>query len=176
MRGWDYFADAPDTLRGLARAATIVDSVRRASPGRVVLVDAGDLLQGSPLTYVAARVDYAAPHPVIAAMNAMHYDAAAVGNHEFNYGLPTLTRAVGRGDLSPPRRQRLPPRRLARLPRVAHRRTRDGIRIAIVGATNPGAMVWDRDNLTGRLEIRDIVTEVAREVRRCATRPTPWSS
>ena len=38
-------------------------------------------------------------------------------------------------------------------------------RVAIVGATNPGAMLWDRDNLAGRLEIRDIVPEVAREVR-----------
>ena len=57
LRGWDYFVGALDTLRGLTRAATIVDSVRRAQPGRVVLVDAGDLLQGNPLTYVAARID-----------------------------------------------------------------------------------------------------------------------
>ena len=94
LRGWDYFAGARDTLRGLSRVATIVDSVRRAQPGRVVLVDAGDLLQGNPLTYVAARIDSAAPHPVIAAMNALGYDAAALGNHEFNYGMPALDRAL----------------------------------------------------------------------------------
>ncbi len=164
LRGWDYFADAPDTLRGLTRAATIVDSVRRAHPGRVVLVDAGDLLQGSPLTYVAARIDTAGPHPVVAAMNAMQYDAAAVGNHEFNYGLPTLTRAVGEARFPflaanayrPNGERAYPASRIVR---------RAGIRLAIVGATNPGAMIWDRDNLTGRLQIRDIVTEVAREVR-----------
>ena len=164
MRGWDYFADAPDTLRGLSRAATIVDSVRRAAPGRVVLVDAGDLLQGSPLTYVAARVDTSGPHPVIAAMNAMQYDAVAVGNHEFNYGLPTLTRAVAEARFPflaanayrPDGTRAFPASRIVE---------RAGIRIAIVGATNPGAMVWDRDNLAGHLEIRDIVTDVAREVR-----------
>ena len=94
--GWDYYANRPDTARGLARAATIVDSLRRAAPGRVVLVDAGDMLQGTPLTYVAARRDTFPVHPVIAAMNAMHYDAAAGGNHEFNYGLPFLrTDAAG---------------------------------------------------------------------------------
>ena len=88
--GWDYYANRPDTARGLARAATIVDSLRAAAPGRVVLVDAGDMLQGTPLTYVAARRAHYTVHPVFAAMNAMHYDAAVVGNHEFNYGLPFL--------------------------------------------------------------------------------------
>jgi len=86
LRAWDYYADRPDPDRGLSRAATIVDSLRRAAPGRVVLVDAGDLLQGNPMTYVAARIDSARPSPVVAAMNVMRYDAAAVGNHEFNYG------------------------------------------------------------------------------------------
>src|SRR5690606_14613422 len=51
IRGWDYFSGASDPARGLARAATILDSLRQANPGRVVLVDAGDLLQGNPLTY-----------------------------------------------------------------------------------------------------------------------------
>ena len=47
----------PDTLRGLTRVATIVDSLRRRIRVLPVLVDAGDILQGNPLTYVAARVD-----------------------------------------------------------------------------------------------------------------------
>src|SRR3954470_11236274 len=96
LRSWDYYANAPESQRGLTRIATIVDSLRVANPGRVLLVDAGDLLQGNPLTYVAARLDSSsrAPHPVAAAMNAMAYDAAAIGNHEFNYGLPTLRRMI----------------------------------------------------------------------------------
>src|SRR5437867_5257493 len=96
LRGWDYYANAPEPQRGLTRLATIVDSLRSANPGRVVLVDAGDLLQGNPLTYVAARLDNESlrPHPVAAAMNAMAYDGAVIGNHEFNYGLPTLRRMI----------------------------------------------------------------------------------
>ncbi|HEV7389525.1 MAG TPA: hypothetical protein VGN73_13015, partial [Gemmatimonadaceae bacterium] len=44
LRGWDYYANQAETIRGLTRAATIVDSVRAANPGRVILLDAGDLL------------------------------------------------------------------------------------------------------------------------------------
>ena len=44
---WDYLADraAPG---GMTRVATVVDSLRRRHPGQVVVVDAGDLLQGNP--------------------------------------------------------------------------------------------------------------------------------
>jgi 2',3'-cyclic-nucleotide 2'-phosphodiesterase/3'-nucleotidase len=159
LRGWDYLAARPDPANALARAATVVDSLRRAHPGRVVLVDAGDMLQGTPLTDLAARVDTAAPHPVPAAMNAMRYDAAALGNHEFNYGLALVERV----------------RREARFPLLAANATtpdgrrafpaytvveRGGARVAVVGATTPGSMVWDRDHLRGRLVIGDVVRAV----------------
>src|SRR6185437_6387822 len=96
-RGWDYYLDAPDSLRGLSRVATIIDSLRQASNSVnswPVVVDAGDIIQGNPLAYVAARVDTTIPNPIIAAMNAIEYDAAAIGNHEFNYGLPYLDRVI----------------------------------------------------------------------------------
>ena len=163
LRGWDYDANAVDQRRGLARAATIVDSLRSAHPGRVVLLDAGDLLQGTPLTFVAARQPVDTLHPVVAAMNAMGYDAAAVGNHEFNYGLPVLRRAVGQARF---------PFLAANAYTVDGRRAfpawrmidRQGVRIAIVGATTPGSMVWDRDHLRGRLLMRDVIPEVRRAV------------
>ena len=160
LRGWNYESNAPDPVRGLTRAATIVDSLRRSASGRVILIDAGDLLQGNSLTYVAARVAPAdAPHPVIAAMNAMQYDAAAIGNHEFNYGVPFLERTIHQ----------------AKFPFLAANAyrpdgaqaytawtmvTRGEARIGIVGATTPGSMVWDRENLKGRVVIRDIVPEL----------------
>src|SRR5689334_17186767 len=56
VRGWNYDLDKPDPAVGLARAATIVDSLRQAAPGRVVLIDAGDIVQGNALAFVAARV------------------------------------------------------------------------------------------------------------------------
>ena len=169
VRGWNYESNREDVTRGLARAATIVDSVRASAPGRVVLLDAGDLLQGNSLTYVAARVSRSTmPHPVVAAMNAMRYDAAAVGNHEFNYGVPFLERAVAQAAF---------PFLAANAYRPDGKRafrawtlvTRGGVKVGVVGATTPGSMVWDRDNLKGKLVIRDIVPAVRQavaEVRR----------
>jgi 2',3'-cyclic-nucleotide 2'-phosphodiesterase (5'-nucleotidase family) len=159
LRGWDYFANAADSARGLARAATIVDSVRAANPGRVVLVDGGDLLQGNPLAYVAARVSADTLSPIVAAMNAMRYDAAAIGNHEFNYGIDLLNRAVGQASfpfLSA--NSYLPDGRHAYQP--WHIVERDGVKVGIVGATTPGVMVWDRDNVSGRLQVNDAVPAV----------------
>lgn len=165
LRSWDYYTGKPEPQRGLTRIATIVDSLRFANPGRVLLFDSGDLLQGNPLTYVAARIDTSArqPHPVAAAMNAMQYDAAVIGNHEFNYGLPTLRRMMHD----------------ARFPMLAANAStptgehafkawtmveRQGVKVAIVGGTTPGSNLWDRDNLAGRLVVRDIIPSVREAV------------
>ena len=158
LRGWDYFSNRPDTTRGLSRIATIVDSLRAANPDRVVLVDAGDDLQGAPIASIAVR-DSLRQNPIIAAMNALNYDAGVIGNHEFNYGLSYLNRAIAQ----------------ARFPFLAANAyapddshayaqattlTRSGVRVAVIGATTPGSMIWDRDKLRGRIEIRDIVPSV----------------
>jgi len=160
VRGWNYETNRADPARGLSRAATIVDSLRRAEPGHVVLLDAGDLLQGNSFTYVAARIAPAdAAIPIVSAMNSMHYDAAAIGNHEFNYGLPYLRRAVRQASFPFLATN-------AYLPNGQHAFTswamveRGGARIGIVGATTPGSMVWDRDNLAGQVVLRDVVPEV----------------
>jgi len=170
VRGWDDYADREDPARGLSRVATIVDSLRRAAPGRVVLVDAGDLLQGTPFAYVAARVSRDRRNPIVAAMNAMRYDAAAIGNHEFNYGVPYLDSAIAQARFpflaanarftAGARRPGTPAYRARTVVE------RSGVRVAIVGATTPGSNAWDAANLAAaHLRIDDIVPAVAREVR-----------
>ncbi len=121
IEGWNYLTGRPDTLRGLARLATIVDSIRRSTGAMPILVDAGDMLQGTALTYVAARIDTTVRNPVIAAMNAMEYDAAVIGNHEFDYGLPALDRALKQANFPPARRQRVRAERTAALRRMDRR-------------------------------------------------------
>ena len=166
LRGWDYYTNRPDSARGLSRAATIVDSLRTANPGRVVLLDAGDLLQGSPLAYVAARMHPEQPSPVIAAMNVMRYDAAAVGNHEFNYGVPELRRAIAQAAFP------FLAANAVRTTTGAHAFEswtiveRRGVKIGIVGATTPGSDLWDRDNLAAaHLTVRDAVPAIDDAVR-----------
>ena len=163
IRAWDYYGDSAETSRGLARAATIVDSVRAANPGRVLLLDAGDLLQGNPFAYVAMKQFADSANPIIAAMNAMAYDAAAIGNHEYNYGIPYLERAVSQ----------------ARFPMLSANTykpdgslkwkawtivERQGVKVGIVGATTPGVMIWDADNVRGKLSLTDIVPAVKKAV------------
>ncbi|MBI2408303.1 MAG: 5'-nucleotidase C-terminal domain-containing protein [Gemmatimonadetes bacterium] len=155
LRGWDYFADTAETTRGLARLATAVDSLRRANPGRVILLDGGDLLQGNPMTFVASR-NPASPHPVMAAMNAMQYDAAAVGNHEFNYGLPFLERSVAQAHFPFLAANARRPDGSRAFPAFTLLE-RAGVKVGIVGVTNPGANTWDRANLRGRLVVSDII-------------------
>ena len=84
----DYYSGKPAQL-GLAKIATLVRRVRAEQPN-VLLLDSGDTIQGTPLAYYFARKDTDKPNPMILAMNALGYDAAAVGNHEFNFGLDIL--------------------------------------------------------------------------------------
>lgn len=161
LRAWDYYDTRPDTARSLAAVATIVDSIRSAHPENVLLVDAGDLLQGNPLLTVAARQPRRVPHPVIAAMNAMRYDAAAVGNHEFNYGVPLLLNAVAQARFPFLSANAVPVKARDAFPAFTLVR-RGTVTVGIVGATTPGVMVWDRDNVRGKLRYTDIIPALQR--------------
>src|SRR5437868_5148828 len=79
---------------GLARLKPLIDSVRAANRGRSYLFDSGDIIQGNPFAYVYARLHPEQPNPILRAMNILHYDVSAVGNHEYNYGIEHLGRAM----------------------------------------------------------------------------------
>jgi len=86
---YDYYGDKPADNVGLARTATIINSIR-AEASNALLVDNGDFLQGNPMgDFIAYERGMSAGqvHPVIAAMNALGFDCSTLGNHEFNYGL-----------------------------------------------------------------------------------------
>src|SRR6202165_393543 len=74
--GWDYVRDAA-APGGLSRAATILESLRAQYPGNVVLVDAGDLLQGNPFATFYARYDRRQPQPIVDALTARESEWAA---------------------------------------------------------------------------------------------------
>ena len=96
---WDYFKNAEYDDKagndiGIAKAATLIKAVR-AERGRrhTLTLDAGDTIQGTPLAYYYAKID-----PITGRVDApdgrrderVGYDAAALGNHEFNYGIDAL--------------------------------------------------------------------------------------
>jgi 2',3'-cyclic-nucleotide 2'-phosphodiesterase (5'-nucleotidase family) len=169
---WDYVRAAPDP-GGLARVAAVLDSLRGAYPGRVVVVDAGDAVTGSPFgsyfVYVAPRT----PNPVIDALNALQYDAATLGEHDFDAGMPALNQRLAAATFSVVNAnlQVLGGREdtLAYRPYVLVERS--GIKVAIAGFTTPGAMVWNRDQLRGKYRLDRIATSappVLAEMRRDA--------
>jgi 2',3'-cyclic-nucleotide 2'-phosphodiesterase/3'-nucleotidase/5'-nucleotidase len=154
VRGWDYVRDV-ETQGGLSRVGTILETLRTQYPGRLVLVDAGDLLQGNPFATFFGKQDQRSPQPIVDALNALQYDAATPGNHDFDFGLPLLRRAgveatyhyvvanvdqTSGGPLFPA---------TVVLPRA-------GVRVGITGFTTPGVMVWDRAQLAGQVRVRRV--------------------
>ena len=93
---YDYYRDREDDTVGLAKTASIIDALRAEAPN-TLLVDNGDFLQGNPMgDYMAYRKGLAEGdvHPIVKAMNAVGFDVATIGNHEFNYGLDFLMTAL----------------------------------------------------------------------------------
>ncbi|WP_329546371.1 5'-nucleotidase C-terminal domain-containing protein [Streptomyces sp. NBC_01356] len=179
---WDYYTDAAykdskGNSVGVARVATLVKQQRAAKgEDHVLLVDAGDIIQGTSLAYYYARVDPitgsdAPKHPMAIAMNAMRYDAAALGNHEFNYGIDVLRKfekqcrfpLLGANALDA---KTLRP---AFAPyTVKHIRVPGApdIKVGVLGLTNPGIALWDKDNVSGKMEFTGLVEQAKKYVPR----------
>ncbi|WP_171169407.1 bifunctional UDP-sugar hydrolase/5'-nucleotidase [Streptomyces sp. I05A-00742] len=179
---WDYFTDAEFDDKahndvGLAKISTLVKQVRKEKGRRnTLLIDAGDTIQGTQLAYYYARVEpitraHGPVHPMASAMNAMGYDAAALGNHEFNYGIPVLRKFEKQCDFPLLGANALDAKtmRPAFRPYVIKRmRTPHGrdVRVAILGLTNPGIAIWDKANVQGKMVFPGLEEQAAKWVPR----------
>ncbi|MCT2538178.1 bifunctional metallophosphatase/5'-nucleotidase [Aquibacillus koreensis] len=95
VHGYVYptnYSDREERHLGLAKVATLVEEKRKTT--NVILLDNGDLIQGSPLTFHHAKYKRDTPNPLIKVANHMGYVASVFGNHEFNYGLDYLQQVV----------------------------------------------------------------------------------
>jgi 2',3'-cyclic-nucleotide 2'-phosphodiesterase (5'-nucleotidase family) len=77
-------ASATGAVGGSALLAAHIDSARAQFDGPVLLLSAGDDLQGTAISNLSWGAATIASH------NALRYTAAALGNHEFDWGLDTL--------------------------------------------------------------------------------------
>ena len=94
LLGHDYFGDRADVGIGLSRTATLIAQARSEAAetgAATLLLDNGDGLQGTPLGELPIN---AAPHPLMQAFRVLGYDTIGLGNHDFNYGLKALERAL----------------------------------------------------------------------------------
>ncbi|WP_327694200.1 bifunctional metallophosphatase/5'-nucleotidase [Streptomyces sp. NBC_00459] len=177
---WDYFknaeySDAKGNAQGLARISTLVEQVRKEK-GRcnTLLLDAGDTIQGTPLTYYYAKVDPITAkggpvHPMAQAMNAIGYDAVALGNHEFNYGIETLRKfesqcrfpLLGANALDA---KTLKPAFPPYFMKTFQVKGAPPVKVAVLGLTNPGIAIWDKAYVQGKLTFPGLEEQAAKWV------------
>jgi len=175
---WDYFKNAEfdnaahDDI-GLAKAATLIKAMRRKRKGEPILtLDAGDTIQGTPLAYYYAKIDPitgGAIHPMAKAMNLVRYDAAALGNHEFNYGLDTLRTfenqldfpLLGANAVDPATKRPVFKPYVIKTFKVGRGRK---LKVGVLGLTNPGIAIWDKANVSGKVEFPGLVEQARKFV------------
>jgi 2',3'-cyclic-nucleotide 2'-phosphodiesterase (5'-nucleotidase family) len=130
---------------GLLRCATLIRRLREANP-KALLIDCGDLFQGAPESFLTdGRI-------MMRALEHLRYDAWIVGNHEFDWGLPVLSRLhdmatvpiVAANIVARPKRPHPFPKM-----RPFILRDVDGVRVAIVGLITPGVPTWSTPDLLG---------------------------
>ena len=174
---WDYFANAPfppsgkgrsSAPLGVSRVAAIAKQVRaEKGPDSVVMLDNGDTIQGTPLTYLSAKQPerLGCDEVMARAFNLVGYDAANIGNHEFNYGIEELFRY--RNALNAPLlcANVIDVKTGKPLTQDSLMLTKnvDGheVKVGVVAVTTPGSMVWDKANLVGKVDIADTVKAAA---------------
>ncbi len=170
---YDYYKDQPSQQIGLSRAATLVKQAREEAVNSV-LVDNGDLIQGSPMgDYMAAKgINAGEIHPVYKAMNQLDYDVGNIGNHEFNYGLEFLKNSLD-GANFPYVSANVFDKKTGEhyfkpyLIKTHTFKDTDGqsheIKVGYIGFVPPQIMVWDKKNLEGKVFVEDI-TETAKKL------------
>ena len=170
---YNYYSDKEDVTVGLARTATLIAKARDESRNSLLL-DNADAIQGNPLGDFVARergLRRGDVHPVYKAMNLLKYNAATVGNHEFNYGLdflgdaqagaafPVVAANVERaGDGKP----YFKPYEILTRQVVDESGKSHPLKIGVIGFVTPQITTWDKAALEGRVVTTDIV-EAARK-------------
>lgn len=164
---YDYYKDKPTAKFGLARVATLVKQAR-SEVENSVLVDNGDLLQGSPMgDYMAARgLSSGDVHPAYKAMNQLDYDAGNIGNHEFNYGLDFLKEATNDAQFPYINANVIDEKTGKHLYQpyiIKDQQFRDSdgkmqtVKVGYIGFVPPQIMQWDRKHLEGKVIATDIL-------------------
>lgn len=136
---------------GLATYASIVEETK-ATEENVLVIDNGDLIQGTPLITHYMKEHQSEEHPMIHIMNKIGIDAAVIGNHEFNYGKHVLNDVIEQSEfpwlsancLDEPTGEPLfgTPYIMKQLP--------NGVNVAIIGATTDYIPNWESpDHIEG---------------------------
>ena len=157
---YDFVNDRPER-QSLANVMYMLEIARLRQSGSIILLDNGDLLQGTPAAYYANFVQDSKNNLFSRVMNLMKYDAATIGNHDIEagpdvynrlkkeYRFPLLGANVLNAATGEPY---FVPYTMIR---------RQGVRIAVLGLTTPSVPKWLPPKLWEGLAFQDMV-EAAR--------------
>ncbi|WP_392553413.1 bifunctional 2',3'-cyclic-nucleotide 2'-phosphodiesterase/3'-nucleotidase [Orbus wheelerorum] len=162
---FDYYQDQYVDTFGLVKTANLIYQAKNEVKNSV-LVDNGDLIQGSPMAdYVVSKGLKDEIHPVYKVMNKLGYTVGNLGNHEFNFGLDYLKKSLSgaafpyinanifdakTGD--PYFKQYL----IVDTPVTDRDGFEQMIKIGYIGFVPPQIMLWDKLNLDGKVSVNDI--------------------
>ncbi|MEJ2493013.1 MAG: bifunctional metallophosphatase/5'-nucleotidase [Ignavibacteriaceae bacterium] len=149
----------------LAQVYTYVEKERQKKDQHVILMDAGDILQGDPLVYYYNYEDTSSKHIYAEAMNFMKYDVATVGNHDIETGhnvydkfrtelnFPWLAANAINIETGKPYFQ---PYFIIE---------KDGIKIAILGMITPAIPNWLPEKIWKGIEFEDMIETAKKWVK-----------
>ena len=151
-----------------------VDSVRTVNgAGSVILIDAGDCLQGDNAAYYFNDVDTITPHLYARLADYMKYDAVCVGNHDIETGHNVYGRV---------RRQMKTPWLAANAVRDDNGKAyfdeyvilkRQGLKIAVIGAENANIAAWLTPELWSGMTFKPIVSMMQAKVDEVRAKHSP---
>lgn len=144
-----------------------VDSLRSAvGRNNVILLDAGDCLQGDNAAYYYNYIDTLGVHPFVEIADYMGYDAMVVGNHDIETGHPVYDKLykqlkardiswLGGNSLKANGETYFPAYKIVR---------KTGRKVAIIGFTNPNIKSWLSEDLWSGMEFVSLLPFVQESV------------
>lgn len=171
MMNYDYFKDQSVDSFGLVKTANLIHQAR-SEVKNSVLVDNGDLIQGSPMADYAVNkgLNDGDIHPVYKALNTLDYTVGNIGNHEFNFGLEFLQKSLSgakfpyiNANVYDAKTQKpfFTQYIILDTPVIDRNGNKHTIKIGYIGFVPPQIMQWDKLNLDGKVIVKDI-TETAK--------------
>lgn len=173
MINYDYFKDQYIDTFGLVKTANLIHQARQEVKNSV-LVDNGDLIQGSPMADYAKNkgLKQGEIHPVYKALNTLNYTVGNIGNHEFNFGLDFLQKSLSGAKFpyvnanvydAKTNKPFFKPYIIVDTPVIDTDGHKHTIKIGYIGFVPPQIMQWDKLNLEGKVVVKDI-TETAKHL------------
>lgn len=149
----------------LARVSALVGEMRKTYGDRLILMDNGDILQGQPVAYYYNYIDTTSVHVVADMLNYMHYDVAAMGNHDIEAGHAVYDRWVSQCKFPvlganiidvKTGKPYLPPYKVIE---------REGVRVVVLGMITPAIPSWLPEQLWSGLRFEDMETSARKWVK-----------